>query len=199
MALSKNVFWSRFILTMTLVLMVREVLVLIRGVTQPKTFAAVNGVLEFPVPQINTLSGWMLNYVGSAAVVGITYCTIKYIMDKKDVVLGIGGFAIGFSLLATGLAGSSLIIWLPVALAMGIATAYIAEKARTFPASGILSLEMGAIIGMTASVALDYGLFAAAAVEFWVSCLYWAGIIAVVLYFENKESRHDEDDGWEED
>jgi len=196
MTRSKSAFWGGFVLLSTAVLLVRELLVLIRGVGQQKVFAVINGVLELPIPQIGTVLGWTLNYLGALAVVAITCGIMKYTMDKKDAVLGFAGFAIGFGLLAAGLAGSSSILWLLAALVTGIVTAYASEKVSTFPASEAFSLEMGAIIGMTASVALDYGLLAAAAVEFWAVCLYWLGASAVVIHFLDKKNRYDEEDSW---
>ena len=196
MAQSKSAFWGGFVMLSGAVLLIREGLVLMRGVGQQKVFAVISGVLELPIPQIDTILGWTLNYVGALAVAAMTYGIAKYTMDKKDAVLGFAGFAIGFGLLAAGLAGSAWFPWLLVSLATGMATAYASEKARAFPASEVFSLEMGAIIGMTASVALEYGLFMAAVVEFWGVYLYWLGASAVVMHFLGKKNRYDEEDSW---
>ena len=179
---SKSVFWSAITLWSIGVLVVREILVSAGGVGLPKAFVVIRGVLEFPVQNVDTTAGGALATVGAVLVTTITYCIARFIMDKKDGIFGVTGLIIGIGVMAAGVAGLSAILWLPVAVAIGTVNACLSERLPEFVASEMLSAQMGIIIGVTAYIALGYGLFAAAVMELLLLCCYWSGVFMSIAH-----------------
>lgn len=193
---TKKAFLIGFVAVAASVFAVREALILATGIPQHASLALIRGTLEIPIPQINTVLGYVLAAIGAVAVTGMTYFVGKCILDKKDRVPAIGGFALGYGMMAVGAAGSSVIFWLPIAAVIGAASAYLANKIENFPASEALSVGTTMILGVTAYMAVGHGLFVAAIVELLLLLCYWLGVFAIVirsLCGEDAEDNYEEE------
>lgn len=184
---SKSAFWAGLVAVAALVFAVRETLILVTGIPQCSSFVLISGTLEIPIPEINTVLGYMLAAIGAVAVTGMTYFVGKCILDKKDTVPIIGGLALGFGIMATGAAESSILFWLPIAVAIGVATAYLSDKFASFPASEALSVGTAIILGATAYMAVGHGLLTAAIIELLLLVCYWLGVFTIVVRSFNDE------------
>lgn len=175
----------------------RETLILVTGMPQRASLALIGGTLEIPIPQIDTALGYVFAAIGAWAVTGMTYFVGKCILDGKDSVAIIGGFALGFGMMAAGVAGSSVIVWLPIVAITGAATAYLSEKFASFPASEALSVGTAVILGMTVYMAVGHSLFVAAIVEFLLLLCYWLGAFAIIIRsFCEEDVEDDCEEGW---
>lgn len=169
------VFWSVIVCT------VREMLLVVLEMQQRYSFAVMRGMWEFRTPQVDTLWGLILAVVGAGLIITITRAITKNIIEGAEVAVAILGFTFGAGIMAAGVAGSSSIFWLPVAAAAGLVSVSISDKVRLFTATKMLAAEIGMIVGVTAFIALDDGLFIAGVVEYCLVLCYWLGVFAVFV------------------